>query len=54
MTLEVYEYDKGVAQNRLTACPLCGHQFGFGEARWEHFLDEHDPSDVPALAGGGR
>lgn len=54
VALEVYSYEKGVARNRLTACPLCNHQFVAHEPRWKHFLDEHDVDDVPALSGTDR
>lgn len=32
--------------NKLTACPLCGHEFGHMEPRWKHLLDEHGPEDA--------
>jgi uncharacterized CHY-type Zn-finger protein len=36
----------------LSACPFCGYQFRVREPRHEHFYEEHDPDDVPALSGG--
>lgn len=44
VTLEVYE--NGVARNRLTALPLCSHDFEENEPRWKHVLDEHGPEDA--------
>ncbi|MEE6211085.1 hypothetical protein U3A55_13125 [Salarchaeum sp. III] len=45
--LETYEYEHGVARNRLIACPLCGYEFEWNEHRWKHFVDDHGPEDIP-------
>lgn len=54
VTLEVYEYGRGVARNRLVACPLCGYSFDEHERRWKHFLDEHSPEDAGLTSVGDR
>ena len=47
VALEFNRYaGKGAVRNRLTACPLCGHNFERHEPRWKHFLNEHDPEDA--------
>jgi len=39
---------------RLTACPLCGHEFEGQEWRSKHFLNEHSSDDLgaPTPQGG--
>ena len=59
MTLRVDEYDRSEKFIRLSVCPFCDHEFGKEENQSQHIFNEHDPSDVPALAdsdpesGGG-
>jgi hypothetical protein len=51
--LETYEYDEtGVVGNRLDVCPFCDHGFADHEARWRHYLDDHDPEDAGLSALG--
>lgn len=52
VAIKLHTYPNGAGWVQLVACPFCGHQFVEHEPRWKHFLDEHDPSDVPALSGG--
>lgn len=50
--LEVTLYSRSKRVVRLVSCPFCGHSFDDHEPRWKHFLEEHDPDDVPGLSGG--
>jgi len=57
VSLRVSEYDRSEKFIRLSVCPFCDHEFGKQENQSQHIYEEHDPSDVPALAdsdsGGG-
>lgn len=52
--LEIKEYGRSKRVCKLVACPFCTHEFQENEARWKHFLDEHDPVDAGLSPKGER
>jgi|GEM_PF-2328400 len=52
--LEIRHYDRSKIWYNLVACPLCEHEFEENEARWKHFLQEHEPEDAGLAPIGER